>query len=1154
MRKAILVLAVAGAAAALILVFLSPGTRHIVRREPLDELAYDRAERIGRSEVDAARAAFGDRSLEAARASDVLVRALLENGRGWSTDTLALAQRTVRDKEALLGLEHINLTPSLINLGDVLVAAADYEPAIATLGRASALQERATGSESDALADVLDHLGAALTSAGRYEDAFAVLERSLRIKEARSEPDAVAVARTLEAVGAAAQRAGLYERSGATVRRADEIRRRAGPSSPAYVGTLILVSQQLWYEGLLAESRDVSAQAVALAEQTLRPTHPLVPEAIRYLAGTLADLGDLDRSLELRQRALLTATREFGGAHHETAVYLNSAAIGDLALGDYIAARRRFEQALASLESRYGPWHDWVATARLNVALVDARLGDYEDARREHERATAIWERALGRNHPFVAVALTELATVYREQGLASQALPLLERALSIRERNLGLDHPDTGRTLVDLASTLSQMGERQRARSLARRALLVWERLDVPNAPEYAQVLALYADIQHQAGQDGAAKEYFERALRIRGRAFGVSSPLYAEAEAGLSLALASQGESMEALRAAVHVETVGREHLKLLLRSLPERQALNYAAARPRGLSLMLSLAGVMPDAVPVALDALVRSRAVVLDEIAARQRASHVRQEGMDLTQSAWRSAQQRLANLIARGPGPMSPAQFARVVEDTRGDRERAEEALAERSAEFRAERTRDRIGLEQVAAALPDGSALLSFARYDRELPGAGALPRRSDNRSRALRSHPTYVVFVTRAAGAPVVVSLGPVNAIDAQVLRWRADVAAEAQAPARGPSARSARSSRASGEALRRLVWDPLSPHLRDARRVFVVPDGTLGLVSFAALPVGRARYVVEEDRILHYLSAERDLVLAPPARVAEGGLLAVGGPSFDDATLFGRAPRAATDPKPTASPRFLRAGTQDCAGFQTIAFEPLPGTLQEVDDVSGLWSTKSDAASEPARVLIGARATETAFKEEAPGYRVLHLATHGFFIGDGCPTSDTRAMRGVGGLISSAPSAQADNPLLLSGLALAGANRRASARPDEDEGILTAEEVASLDLGGVEWAVLSACDTGVGEVRAGEGVFGLRRAFQVAGARTVIMSLWSVEDQAARAWMHLLYEGRFQKGLPTADAVHNASLTMLRDRRARGFSTDPFYWAAFVAAGDWH
>jgi CHAT domain-containing protein len=144
-------------------------------------------------------------------------------------------------------------------------------------------------------------------------------------------------------------------------------------------------------------------------------------------------------------------------------------------------------------------------------------------------------------------------------------------------------------------------------------------------------------------------------------------------------------------------------------------------------------------------------------------------------------------------------------------------------------------------------------------------------------------------------------------------------------------------------------------------------------------------------------------------------------------------------------------------------------------------------------------------------------------------------------------------ESPLLRSGLALAGADQRDQAGPGEDDGILTAEEIAALDLSGVEWAVLSACDTGVGEVRAGEGVFGLRRAFQIAGARTLIMSLWSVDDESTREWMTALYEARLRDGLSTAESVRQASLGVLEARRKAGESAHPFYWAAFVAAGDW-
>ena len=134
-----------------------------------------------------------------------------------------------------------------------------------------------------------------------------------------------------------------------------------------------------------------------------------------------------------------------------------------------------------------------------------------------------------------------------------------------------------------------------------------------------------------------------------------------------------------------------------------------------------------------------------------------------------------------------------------------------------------------------------------------------------------------------------------------------------------------------------------------------------------------------------------------------------------------------------------------------------------------------------------------------------------------------------------------------------MAGANHRDAAGAGEEDGILTAEEIAALDLSDVEWAVLSACDTGVGEVMAGEGVFGLRRAFRVSGVGTLIMSLWPVEDDATRHWMKRFYNGRLFHRYPMDKAVREASLAVLKARRESDQSTHPFYWAGFIAAGDW-
>ena len=159
------------------------------------------------------------------------------------------------------------------------------------------------------------------------------------------------------------------------------------------------------------------------------------------------------------------------------------------------------------------------------------------------------------------------------------------------------------------------------------------------------------------------------------------------------------------------------------------------------------------------------------------------------------------------------------------------------------------------------------------------------------------------------------------------------------------------------------------------------------------------------------------------------------------------------------------------------------------------------------------------------------------------------------MGGVVmgdEGAPDLPQANPLQLSGLAFAGANRAQSVRSDEEDGILTAEEIAAMNLTGTEWAVLSACETGVGAVQDVEGIVGLRRAFQVAGVRTLIMSLWPVDDRATQAWMEALYRHRLEDRESTLEAVHEATLSVLSAERRAGYE-HPFFWGAFVAAGDW-
>jgi CHAT domain-containing protein len=720
-------------------------------------------------------------------------------------------------------------------------------------------------------------------------------------------------------------------------------------------------------------------------------------------------------------------------------------------------------------------------------------------------------------------------------------AKPLFEDSLRIRVTLLGPEHPDVAQQCLNNLGRLHLLtGDKAAAEGFYRRSLAIQEKVLDAWHPHLAETLQGLAEVLKSSGDLAGAEPLYRRAASIEEKARGPGHPYVGETLEGLAEVLARSGRDGEALQVALRAEEITREHLRLTALTLPERQALRYAARRNSGLGTALSLLSVESDPAVVrqVWDAIIRSRAVVLDEIASRSRSQiHSENPEMNRLYQALASARAKLAHLVIQGDPAQDREEFLRRVEESRRGQENAERALAETSADFRRRRLGASIGFREVRDSLPERSALIAFVRYDR-------LPRPSAERGAPGPgvSVPSYAAFVLDEGSAdPRVVPLGSADRIDALIRAWRSE-ASVAPPAVRAAALRSETRCRVAGERLRRAIWDPIATLVPGARNLLVVPDALLSLVNLAALPAGADRYLAEETFTLHYLSAERDLVPTGPRPVPAVGLLAIGAPTYD-------APaRATQQEKPAAS----RGGSSPCLQFRKTTFAPLPGALKEVGSIEALWSKTvgmeqagssaqaESRTSRPAKVvrLTGSRATEEAVKRLAGQAQVLHLATHGIFVSDCSP--------------SLGETGAAENPFLLSGLALAGANRRLLAKDEEEDGILTAGEIASLDLGAVDWAVLSGCDTGVGRVLAGEGVLGLRRAFQIAGARTLIMSLWPVDDSATRFWMNELYR-RHLNGESTADAVRAADLGALTHRRQSGWSTHPYYWSAFVASGDW-
>ena len=1081
-------------------------------RQALERGAFAQAESLGRTLLAEAEARRRPNVGETADALDIVCEAMGRGSKVRSPELLPLARRAVALRRARRDLWRIERDPGLGNLAR------------------------------------------ALTAASRDDSARVVLEESLELR-----------------------------------------RRSLGPNHPKVASAIVSISQVDYREGKLPAYRQRVEEAVAVSSRAPAPVDSLpVSKVYQALGQSQLVFEEYEKAAASFEFVLGLETRLRGPDHPELAPILNNLGAACMRTGDFARSRACLERSVVLQERNHGPDHPGLATTLENLSWVLGTLGDHAGARRTAQRALAIREKVHGPDDRRVAVPLRRLLEAAQNLGDYESALAFGQRALAISRRIPGRDSTDLARSLDQIGTLLLDMERPREARPYLAESLGLWERGKGPAyinsvwmrgqvartfamegnhaeaARRYAEVVRLQeggpvyylaqslghlADTHYQLGHLDTTRALLARAHAIRDSVLGPDSYRTLQTLSEMARVDYDLGRREEAFRAALRVEEGSREALRRTANALSEREALGFAQVRENGLHLLLTMAA---DSVGLAevdrgatWDALVRSRAVVLDDLADRRRSLRSGSPEVARLVAGLDSARADLARRLVEESEDSDPAEARARIAAARFRREEAERELGEHSAAFRSDRERARLGLAEVAAALPMGSRLVGYARYRRHRGAAVT--------GGAAREEYAYLAFILPRPGAAAeVVPLGPAAPLERLIRDWRR-LASLPPGRARGQErAAEARCARA-GEMVRRRVWDPVAGRLGSVERVFVVPDGDLPLVNLSTLPAGAGLYLVERGPVTHVLTTERDLVPTGRGSTPGLGLLAVGAPDFD---------RGSEDAAPAAPPMqtALAAGVYRSAipDSGRTRFTPLPGAGREADRVAAAWRTARPqaAATEPAIILTGERATEAAFKRLAPGKRVLHVATHGFALGGAAagtprPGSGAAATRGVAGLIAhsereNAPQFEAILPAVAC-LAFAGANRGGSTAGGGEDGVLTGEEVLSLDLNGVEWVVLSACESGVADRRAAESVQGLHRAFRIAGVPAVVVSLWGVDDEAACEWMEALYRARLQGGRSTADSARDACRATLAARRARGASTHPFYWGAFIAAGDW-
>ena len=743
----------------------------------------------------------------------------------------------------------------------------------------------------------------------------------------------------------------------------------------------------------------------------------------------------------------------------DVAASLNNLANLYYSQGLYPRAQPLYLRALAIREEVLGKHHPDVAATLNNLANL--YLAQAMPARAEllHQRALGIWEEALGKDDPHVAQALNNLANLYYSQGMYKQAEPLYIRALAIREAALGKDHPDVAASLNNLASLYDAQGLYARAEPLLQRARTIREAAFSKDHPSMVPTLTNLVRFH-------LAQHRLSDAVSLFTQSFSISERRLRQE--GLYLSEARLTRFLEELRA-------DEELLYSLVRAYPENEDVRRLA-----LSIVLLRKGRSAEELANTSHAIYRSLGPSDREIFEQLRA-----------------LRSQLATLSLQGPSSNDLADFEKRLDALAAQDDVLEAALAKRSAPLRALAALPALSkiVNQVAWALPKDGALIEFVAYTEHSlqvkPGTPAPEAPHPQR---------YLALVLLPNARIQALDLGLTEPIDLAASNLRSALArrdAAYQAPA---------------QALYRLAFQPLQPLLGGTHRLFLSPDGQLGLVPFAALHDGQQFLVDSYDFV--YLTSGKDLLPRPQERVSHGSVVVLADPDFN---------------APLQTPLSTSGDAM-----------PLPGTRQEARTIQRLLPD--------AQVFLGPKATKQRLLHlSTPA--ILHIATHGFFLEDAPAPENSRAVGYFGVLDGGTPAYRAQDPLLRSGLILAGAQAQAphsagAASRVLNSSLVTALEVAGLDLWGTQLVVLSACDTGRGDVKLGQGVYGLRRAFVVAGAETVVMSLWKVRDDSTGQLMEFYYSNLLA-GQGRAFALREAMLALRRTR------PHPHDWAPFIALG---
>jgi CHAT domain-containing protein/tetratricopeptide (TPR) repeat protein len=1051
-----------------------------------------------------------------------------------------LFQRSLAIREARLGKDHPDVATSLNNLAALYRDQSQYAKAEPLLRRSLQISEARLGKDHPDVAACLHNLAGLYREQGQYAKAEPLFKRSLAIVEATLGKDDPHVADILDNLAGLYRDQSQYAKAEPLLRRSLQIREaRLGKDHPDVADSLNNLALVYQAQGQYAKAEPLLQRSLAISEASFGKDHPDVATSLNNLAALYNELGQYAKAEPLFKRSLAISEARLGKDHLRVAASLNNLAMLYKAQGQYARAEPLLQRSLAISEARLGKDRLRVAGRLNNLALLYQAQGQYAKAEPLLRHCLTIFEARLGKDHPDVAGRLNNLAGLYRAQGQYARAEPLLQRSLTIYEARLGKNHPDVANCLHNLAVLYNELGQYAKAEPLFKRSLAISEARLGKDHLHVAGSLNNLAYLYQDQGQYARAEPLYRRSLAIYEARLGKDHPDVANCLNNLARLYGSQGDWGEAAQTFDKARRGVRQHLHQVLPALSPQEQLTFLHTRVQGpLHAALSLAlrrRADPGLAEHAAAWLLNSKALTQQALAGPLLLARAgAQPQLTALHAQLLDVRQRLARLTLATPRPGQEERRRQLLDDLARQERRLARELGRKSSEQLAD-----LGWVELAAvrqALPSDAVLIDIARVDvLDFRAKGREPRWQAARYAAW-------VIPPQGKGKVCLVDLGEADAIETAVQAVRQQLADAPQTLAGQNEAVVEQHLRRTLTVLARQVLRPLAGHVGKTKHWIVSPDAALWLVPWTALPLADGSYAIEKHRISYVVSG-RDLVRSQPTAPPSPPLV-LADPDFDlEPTRAGRGAESAEVSRGLLSAEALPR------------FKRLAGTAVEARAIAPLLKRYAEAQL---MVRTGQQALEGVFKA-ARRPRVLVLSTHGFFLEDQDhalvpPTS----IRGITIAPGKRPRPRGkkvqvlENPLLRCGLALAGANQRDRAPEGAEDGILTGLEIVGCDLRGTELVVLSACDTGLGRVNVGEGVACLRQAFQLAGAQAVVATLWQIPDTETAELMKAFFTHlAAKKG--KAEALRQAQLLVIKQRRARGKAAHPFFWAAFTLTGQW-